>query len=787
MALVVRLRRVSSILLAAASCVACIAPVAAADIAESGLATIPADAAFVSATLRAREQYDRIVKSKAFESLMKLPGVTRALDSLAEQKTQPGSPLSVVDAFLQMPENQQALAVLADMVAADTFVYGEPSCIRLLELLQKVQRAQQAANILSAVGGNGSLDVFGDLDGIEIDQLQEDDEEEADDDDDGAAAPRRIRAQLVKFQATRSDLALSADELAARLVVKTIADNLDLLVMPDVVWSFRITDKAAAATQLERVKSLLTLAAQSSPELAAAVGSKTIAGAEFVTFTYNPDVAALRDSMRPIEDLDDEIDAIVEKADTISVVFAIGIIGDRVIVSLGDATDHLQKLVPAGEKAGLLGMKPFAPLRELGDKPITGVTYASEELMKAVAPSAADIEQLAELSGEIGRLAELPAEAAADAQRELEAVAAEYQKWLPVPGPWLAFGFMTEQGYEGYSWDWSKNSPLDGTKRLELLEHAGGAPLAVLVARAKTDVSRFDDVVSWARRGWAFFEKYRVPGLDEESQQQVAEVKKHFFPIVDSLVTTVRTKLLPALADGQVGLVIDAKSKTKRPHRDLPEAEAALPLIEPAIVLGLDDPKLFREGLSDLFSLTDDLVDAIREIDPDSVPADYRVAEPEKTKVEGGTIWSWKLEKTGVDEQVRPSIAVGEEAAVLSLVPKQAGRMIVESRLETGSQLSTFEDPLAAAAALDVAGLIDVLQPWVVYATRYGCVQSRDGSVDPETTLDATTENPQAKDALEQAKAVFDALKSLRVAVAESKATPEATVTHWRNVVRDVK
>jgi len=66
-------------------------PLRAADISASGLAMIPADAAFVSATLRAREQYDRIVKSEAFAALMKLPGVTRGLDSSAEQRMQPGS------------------------------------------------------------------------------------------------------------------------------------------------------------------------------------------------------------------------------------------------------------------------------------------------------------------------------------------------------------------------------------------------------------------------------------------------------------------------------------------------------------------------------------------------------------------------------------------------------------------------------------------------------------------------------------------------------------------------
>jgi hypothetical protein len=38
---------------------------------------------------------------------------------------------------------------------------------------------------------------------------------------------------------------------------------------------------------------------------------------------------------------------------------------------------------------------------------------------------------------------------------------------------------------------------------------------------------------------------------------------------------------------------------------------------------------------------------------------------------------------------------------------------------------------------------------------------------------------------LAQSTVVFDALKSLRAAVAETSTTAEATVTHWRNVIRD--
>ena len=123
---------------------------------------------------------------------------------------------------------------------------------------------------------------------------------------------------------------------------------------------------------------------------------------------------------------------------------------------------------------------------------------------------------------------------------------------------------------------------------------------------------------------------------------------------------------------------------------------------------------------------------------------------------------------------------------MFSLVPKQVGRLLVESRLETGAQLTKFEEPLAGAAALDFAGLVDVLQPWVVYVTRYACVQQRDGSVDADTELTAADENEQAKEALAHAKVIFEALKSLRAAVAETSFRDDALVTHWRNVIRDM-
>ena len=763
---------------------------AADSLADSGVAMIPEDAAFVSATLRAREQYDRFVKSNAFAALKKLPFVSRAADSVEEQKLQPGSPLSIAATFMELPENEQALQLLKDMVATDTFVYGEPSCVTFVELMKKIQQAQNAAGVLRLASGDASVGGFevDVLEGIDVEEMDEDDADEEEDDKKGAAdTRRRLRAKPVRFQAADAAEQISADELATRLVVKTLSENINLIVVPDVVWGFKTTKLDAATSQLKRIEVLVKLITQTNPALADSLKRRKVAGGEVVTFTIKPDANLIRDAIPGLEDYEQELEKVFDKIERLELVIGLGVIGDRVILTIGDSIDHLEKLAVAGsDRKSLLATKPFEPLRAQKDKPLTGISYLSEAMQKALAPSSSDIEQLADLSDTIADLADLPDGAADEARRSLGKVAEGYKRRLPVPGPWMAFSFLSEQGYEGYVWDWSKNLPFDGSKRLGLLEHTGGAPLAAAAFRVKNDPGQFEDFASWIDMGWSFFLKYLVPKADEDDQEKIEEVDEHLAPLGSKFIGMVRTKILPSLADGQMAFVIDGKSSTKRLHQSLPSAAEPLPLVEPAIVLGLADPKLFREGMSDLFELSDEVVDAVREMNPDALPAEYRVPEPVKNKVEGGTLWSYPLANSGLDEKVQPSIGVGESAAVLSLVPKQAGRLLLKTRLETGSRLAKFEEPLVGAAALDWAGLIDAIQPWAVYFTRYGCVQQRDGNVDPESELGPDDENEQAKDALAQAKVVFEVIKSLRVAVAETAMESDAMVTHWRNVIRDM-
>ena len=730
--------------------------------AKLGVALIPQDAAFVSSSLRIREQYDALVASNAFQSIMKLPAVRRALDSLEEQRSTPGTAFSTFDTFMQLPENEDAVELLADMVATDTFVYGEPSCVSFWRLIRKVADAQQRVGMGEAAGNEADM-VVESIDG---------------DGEDGAPGIRG--GGLESLAATRQ----------ARAVVAALADNLDLLVVPDVIWGFKTSKRDLAADQIKRLEVLGTLALQSDPDLAGGVTRKKIAGGEVLTFTLDGAFVPWDDLERSAVDATDDAAGVAKvfaRLRQLDLVIAVGLVGDWVIVSLGDSADHLDKLaLPESGRKGLLTLPAFAPLAGHADQRLTGIAYLSESLCDAVNSSRSDIESLVGLVNQLDESAGMTPEAKKDLRGVAARIVDEWGRRLPEPGPWMGFSFLADRGYEGYSWNWSRNQPFDGGKRLDLLEHVGGAPLGVMVSRMKSDPAGLDALIDIARGAWQVFEKHGRGELADDEREKFDAFAENVAPLGGKFAAILRDKIATSLADGQIGLVLDSKARTKRLQADLPPSAEPLPLVEPALVLPLDDPKLFREGLSDLFALGDELTEALRRMEPDAIPAGYRIPEPEKAKVDDGAVWSWRLANSRLDDQIRPVIGVGDQVAVFSLAPKQAGRMLVESRLETGSQLATFDEPLTAALAFDCAGLIDSLEPWITYLTRYGCVQERDGVVDPDVELTAGDETEQAKEVLEHVRVVLAAAKSLRVAVAETSFQGDALVTHWRNVIRDM-
>ena len=100
---------------------------------------VPADAAFYSAMLRNREQFDAIVNSKAFAKIKALPYVQMGLALYANAGRRPGfAPGPVRGRPPRSGSSSRSLNFLADLLSDEVFIYGGPSFNQAVELLQGV-------------------------------------------------------------------------------------------------------------------------------------------------------------------------------------------------------------------------------------------------------------------------------------------------------------------------------------------------------------------------------------------------------------------------------------------------------------------------------------------------------------------------------------------------------------------------------------------------------------------------------------------------------------------------
>ena len=701
--------------------------------ADLGIGLIPDDAAFLASTLRGREQYDRIVASNAFASLKELKSVAKALDELAKQQTQPGNPMAIAMMMMQMPDNQEAIALLQDMVATDTFVFGTSSWVTVSKLFKKLQSAQQAANIATITKG--------------------------------------------------TDLEIDAESTLNQLLAETLAANTDQIVIPDLVWGFQTTQVDAAQKQLERIETFVTGMAQAQPMLADAVTREKIGNGDFITVTIKPDPTLLKMAMSNVlkfTDMEEELEKIMNRISELRIVVALGVVKEHVVLSIGGGTEHLQAMGSTG--GSLLDTKPFKVVRDATEKSLTSIWYRSQKLAKAWETSPEDIEQAKKFAAAVAKANDLTPEATAEAEELVGELLEGYASQMPEAGPWLAYSYLTDTGYAGEEWNWAKNIPWDGSTTLSL-DHFGGDPLAVIALRTKTDPKQFEAFVNWTDSLRKFVSNAIASTGDDDVQEGFKTFDERIVPLGEELTNTVREKFVPALKNGQFGLVLDGKASTTKLQASLPASSKPLPLIEPAIVLSLDDEALFREGLSDIFALSDKLLAVIREIDEDAIPSEYRIPDPEEKDAEGGSLWTFALPESGLDEQIQLSIGVGKNAAVFSFTPTQAERILTSSPLQLEGD---FSQNLAAAAILDWVAFANLLEPWATYVIRCGGMQQEKGRLDPDSTIGPDSETEEVTDALKQLATIFDVVRCLKSATAKTSIEEDATVTRWQNRIEDL-
>lgn len=690
---------------------------------DTSLKLIPADAAFYSSMMRNREQFEAIQKSNTWAKIWDMPVVQMGVALYNMQLASPESGPAKLQEAMKNPEVRKILDLLAEMVSDEIFLYGDEHFVDFVDLLQKVNIAQSYAPILAQITGQEETVQGG-------------------------------RAQ-------------------GKAVLAVLAENVEKLALPGLVVGFRLKNTDLAKEELIKLETIANILLEANETTKGRFKKTKVGDHDYLVLELDggliPWDELPLDKLKEMETQEGDAEKVLEHLKESRLVLALGVRGNFLVVSIGSSLDGLENL---GNGDRLIDSDEMKPLEKHVDKRLISIGYLSEAMNQQLNNPGKKLENLLETVGKA-----LQASKLSDAQKnklreDSQALAKDVQTYLPEAGAVAAVSFWTDRGIEGYQYAWGDHHQLDGTKPLGLLEHIGGNPLLAVVARQKVRAADYDLFAKWVKIAYGYFEEYGLPAIPEKEREKVEKLLGLALPLFARFDTANRTMLLPALADGQLGFVLDGKLTSKQFLASLPATEKTMPMVEPALVHGVSDAKLLKEAFAEYRAVVNGLIDAARQIEGSKVPPDLQLPAPQVTEDSLGTFYSFALpESWGVDKKIAPTLAVSEKVAVVAASQDHAKRLLKATRPHVNGVLVQLDRPLAVAAWFDWAALVDSATPWV----DFGIEQAA-----------ASQDEEQRKGIVGQVHTALDVLKAIRAFSSESYLEDDVLVHHVLLEIRDV-
>lgn len=635
--------------------------------AEAGpvsLKMIPADAAFYQGWFRCREQVELIRASRAWAAVTRMPAVKELWRKFEKEWNAKDGDLARVRLFAEQKENQQLLEVLVDLVSHEVFVYGGGNFGEMVSLLGEA---------LGAMGFAGFEGVFS---GVEVEDLDK----------------ARVRALLT--------------------VLNEHAEDLEI---PDLVLGFRLGgDTEAAAAQIRRLELLGGLLVSFVPELKGTLKREKLHGGDFLVFSLDFSKLPMKDvNFKEFEDEVGEFDDLLERIKELKVSVALGIKDGCVMLVLGESAAKVLEGMSKG--ARLIDRAELRPVLPLLKQRLTQLGYVSKELASLGSWDAEEAESYKETLE--GWLEESPL-----SEKQRERLLEDFEKMLKdlepfhtKPGASVGASVMVAGGLESYGWDYSDYFGREAARPLTILEHVGGSPIFAYANRTGGWPQAYRNFSKWTRIGYGWFDELAAEHLPDEIKLNYQKVMAAALPVLKRLDQVTEKKLLPALADGQTALVLDAKLFSKQWQALMPESPKPLPMLELALVCGVADAKLLREAFSDYRAGINELLAKVHELYPEVVP-ELQIPEPEKAKLPDGMLFYYPLPSMlGLDEQLQPNAGLNDRIATLSLSRDHAARLLRPTKLNTRFEPLRSKKACYSAVHFSFQELVAGFEPWVEF------------------------------------------------------------------------
>jgi hypothetical protein len=693
---------------------------------DAAIKVLPADTAFYGSMLRNREQVEIVAKSKAWAKLMDLPAVKFARQMIEAKIANPDEQTANALAFLKQPENKELIDFLLEASSDEIFIYGGPGWIDVTDLMTRVSGA--------------------------------------------------VRFGPALAQLNPENRGKNPAELQARAALETLNENKNLIRVPELIIGFRVKDAKRADARVKRLEDLIRLVlANAPPPVRDGFKRVKVGESDLLNLTLEGSLIPWDDlNIKEYKEKEGGYDALLKKLKDLKLSVSLGVHKGYIVLAIGQSPD--QVAVVGGKGKHLNDLPEFKPLAKFADKRLTSIGYSSKALKAATMPTPADYQGMAKTFGDLLKAAELPEEQDKKIRKDIESLASEMSKNLPEAGAGVAFSFLTESGSVGYGFDYNTfpSGPV-GNKPLTLTDHVGGNAIFWFVTRLKSDAETYKKVVQALPGIYGHVEEAIFTKLDDDQKEQYRSVKKVVIPLLKRFDEITSTLLIPALADGQVGFVLDARWKSEHWQAMLPQSPKALPLPEIGILVGISNEDKFRKAMKGYFTLVNDALAAASELGKGQVP-DLKLPEPTVVKAGDATLVYYPIPaELGLDPQVVPTAGLSKSVAVLTLSRAHTERLLKPTPVEIdGSPLAELKDkPLASASAFNWPALVDALTPWVEMGVAMA-------------GLPPTPPGPEG-DVLKQVRTVLEILKVFRGVSTVSYFEDGVLVTRSEAVMRDLK
>jgi hypothetical protein len=713
---------------------------------QTSLKFIPDDAAFYGSSLRMKQQLETFIRSRAFARLRD-SAITKVVVEEIQRKWNAAAPNPAEGQPDAVTATQAPDSAEGDDEAGDESFLGLPSsdldaAIRdMKDFWSDSENRKLVALGLDAL----SQEVFfyGDNNFIDC-----------------------VRA----FQKFNGELTIWLSVGYVQPVMEFWLHSLDKFPTPAFVVGAKLSDEDGARSLLVRVETAVRESLQEFPEIARELHREKIGSGEFLTLRldgskirwnkwlgpYSPKEGSPGEDEVPCgtakfpktaKEPPDAEPGPLKMAEIVffaglanafkdrSVTLSLGVLDGYLLFSFGETNAHLAKCVANSPR--LIDREEFALLRKFADKPLTSIRYVSAEFSRVMKQSWDHFDSVFTQFAMLGAMA--MEENAAQTRRlaEIKALAAETIKLAPEPGALLHWQYLTPDGYESFSYDYGGgDKALDGSQQLTILEHVGDEPLIVFAARHKGQSERNQ---LWARQLAVL-----IPTLDlipraylsDEYAATYSSIKKAVMPLVKRLQVITAGQLLPALADGQSALIVDAQSRPEAVDflstgeffvpRTGPARLTELPLPAPALVYGITDARLFERACDSYFRLLKDAARTLHRLNPEKIP-DVELPNPAISEVSGGKMYVFSLHgPEAAENQIALTGVLGANVAIGSLSPEQAQRLLKKSKFTSLNVIRRIEQPAARIWYVNIAGLTDrFVEPWIMHYSA-GAVKDKD-------------------------------------------------------------